>query len=92
MTVEQEECLSLCLDLPLSVGKNNLNVFNTSIQEIHWNELSGSFGFVMTAKCHDKTIVVKKLLKQHERNLRLFFKEAKILQLLDSTFGRGLRS
>ena len=49
-------------------------------------------GSVMTAKCHGKTIVVKKLLEQHERNLRLFYKEANILQLLDSRFGRGLTS
>ena len=71
---------------------------NTSIQEFYWNELSekdvigsGSFGYVITAIYHGKTIV-KKLLKQHERDLRLFYKEANILQFLDSRFGRGLGS
>ncbi|CAH3179165.1 unnamed protein product, partial [Porites lobata] len=44
---------------------------------------SGSFGSVITAKYNGKSIVVKQLLEQHERNLRLFYKEANILHSLD---------
>jgi len=44
---------------------------------------SGSFGSMITAKYNGKSMVVKQLLKQHERNLRLFYKEANILYSLD---------
>ena len=46
----------------------------------------------MNTKYYGKTIVVKKLLEQHERDLGLFYKEGNILQLLDSRFGRGLKA
>ena len=69
---------------------NRPQLLNTSIQEFNWNELSdkdvigsGSFGSVITAKYNGKSIVVKQLLEQHERNLRLFYKEANILHSLD---------
>lgn len=69
---------------------NRPKLLNTSIQEFNWNELSdkdvigsGSFGSVITAKYNGKSIVVKQLLEQHERNLRLFYKEANILHSLD---------
>lgn len=69
---------------------NRPKLFNTSIQQFNWNELSdkdvigsGSFGSVITAKYNGKSIVVKQLLEQHERNLRLFYKEANILHSLD---------
>ena len=69
---------------------NRPQLLNTSIQEFNWNELSdkdvigsGSFGSVITAKYYGKSIVVKQLLEQHERNLRLFYKEANILHSLD---------
>lgn len=43
----------------------------------------GSFGCVFTAKTSDgESVVVKKLLRQHERERRLFLKEAKILKSL----------
>ena len=69
---------------------NRPKLLNTSIQQFNWNELSdkdvigsGSFGSVITAKYNGKSIVVKQLLEQHERNLRLFYKEANILHSLD---------
>ena len=43
----------------------------------------GSFGCVFTAKrCDGEIVVVKKLLRQHERETRLFVKEARILNSL----------
>ena len=69
---------------------NRPKLLNKSIQQFNWNELSdkdvigsGSFGSVITAKYNGKSIVVKQLLEQHERNLRLFNKEANILHSLD---------
>ena len=74
----------------LKRSHNRPKLFNTSIQQFNWNELSdkdvigsGSFGSVITAKYNGKSIVVKQLLEQHERNLRLFYKEANILHSLD---------
>ena len=70
---------------------NRPKLLNKSIQQFNWNELSdkdvigsGSFGSVITAKDNGKSIVVKQLLEQHERNLRLFYKEANILHSLDN--------
>ena len=61
----------------LNLRHNRPQLLNTSIQEFNWNELSdkdvigsGSFGSVITAKYKGKSIVVKQLLEQHERNLR----------------------
>ena len=43
----------------------------------------GSFGCVFTAKRSDgESVVVKKLLRQHDRETRLFLKEARILKSL----------
>ena len=43
----------------------------------------GSFGCVFTAKRRDgEIVVVKELLRQHERETRLFVKEARILNSL----------
>ena len=83
----------MSLPLPSFDAKRRQNrhkILNTTIPEFGWNELSdkavigsGNFGSVITAKHKGKTVVVKKLLEQHERNLRLFFKEANILHSLD---------
>ena len=85
MIVKQGKCL---FDSRHSHNRPKLST--TSIQEFNWNELSdkdvigsGSFGSVITTKYNGKTIVVKQLLEQHERNLRLFYREANILHSLD---------
>lgn len=57
-----------------------------------WDELSdkeeigrGSFGSVFTAKRRGgEVVVVKKLLREHEREKRLFLKEARILNNVSS--------
>ena len=60
------------------------------IRHFEWSHLtdqdvigSGSFGTVLTAKYKGSTMVIKKLLDPHDRNRRLFFKEATILNALD---------
>ena len=61
--------------------------------QISWSDLAdkeeigrGSFGCVFTAKRSDgEAVVVKKLLRQHERETRLFLKEARILKSLRHT-------
>jgi hypothetical protein len=72
-------------------GKSKHVVIDVNLPQFAWSELSekevigsGSFGSVFTANYKGKTIVVKKLLEQHERNLRLFYKEANILNSLDN--------
>ena len=58
--------------------------------QFSWSELAdkeeigrGSFGCVFTAKTSDgDSVVVKKLLRQHERERRLLLKEAQILKSL----------
>jgi predicted Ser/Thr protein kinase len=56
------------------------------VPQFTWNELSekdeigrGSFGSVFTARYKGKVIVVKKLLEEDDRNLKLFYKEARII-------------
>ena len=74
----------------LKRSHNRPKLLNISIQEFNRNELSdkdviesGSFSSVITAKYNGKSIVIKQLFEQHERNLRLFYKEANILHSLD---------
>ena len=58
--------------------------------QFSWSDLTdkeeigrGSFGCVFTAKRSDgESVVVKKLLRQHDRETRLFLKEARILKSL----------
>lgn len=70
--------------------KSKVDILNTNIPLFAWNELSaqevigsGGFGSVITSNYKGKIVVVKKLHEQHERNLRLFQKEANILYSLD---------
>eukprot|EP00112_Aurelia_sp_Birch-Aquarium-sp1_P023352 Seg6924.1 transcript_id=Seg6924.1/GoldUCD/mRNA.D3Y31 product="Serine/threonine-protein kinase EDR1" protein_id=Seg6924.1/GoldUCD/D3Y31 len=60
-------------------------------KEFKWSDLSdkdvlgeGAFGTVMTAHFKGKTVVIKKLLDQQSEGRRLFIKEAKFLQQLQS--------
>ena len=66
------------------------NVLLGDLPRFTWNEISekeeigrGGFGCVFTAKrCDGEMVVVKKLLRHHEREKRLFLKEARILNSL----------
>lgn len=77
--------------LSFLVNKEKLKVsIPNNIPSFSWDELNnirsdvekGSFACVVTADFKGETVVVKKLLRQHERDQRLLLKEAKILHSL----------